>query len=221
MGLGGGGPHRARHQGHRPLHLCDRRRASLHDHAAAALAAQGLPAPRRARSLRLQGKRRVHRLPLPQARRRVGTQRTGIDTALLHLSWYLRVATFPVSRRAVSSRASQVDASGARCPLVESLGFGSDVALKSQRALCIVLSLVNGKTSDELSVRESTWASQFYQQVRARSSPPLSCSSDLSRLVTTLGRNSQRSRRTTASSSRISSTIARAAPSPRRPHTIS
>ena len=56
-----------------------------------------------------------------------------------------------------------VDASGARCPLLENLGFGQEVALKSQRALCIVISLVNGKTPEEQQLRESTWASQFYQ----------------------------------------------------------
>jgi hypothetical protein len=57
-----------------------------------------------------------------------------------------------------------VDASGARCPLLDGLGFEQTVALKSQRALCIVISLVNGKTTEELNERESTWASQFYQK---------------------------------------------------------
>ena len=51
-----------------------------------------------------------------------------------------------------------VDASGARCPLLDNLGFGQEVALKSQRALCIVISLVNGKTPEEQQLRESTWA---------------------------------------------------------------
>ena len=56
-----------------------------------------------------------------------------------------------------------VDASGARCPLLDSVGFGTEVALKSQRALCIVISLINSRTKEELMERESTWASQFYQ----------------------------------------------------------
>ena len=56
-----------------------------------------------------------------------------------------------------------IDASGARCALLDSLGFSQVVAFRSARALCIVISLVNGKTSDELGARESSWAQQFYQ----------------------------------------------------------
>lgn len=57
-----------------------------------------------------------------------------------------------------------VDASGARCELLDALGFSQTVALKSARALCIVLSLVNNKTKEELELRESTWSQQFYQE---------------------------------------------------------
>ena len=38
-----------------------------------------------------------------------------------------------------------VDASGARCRLLESLGFERTLALRSARALCIVISLANGR----------------------------------------------------------------------------
>ena len=56
-----------------------------------------------------------------------------------------------------------VDASGARCALLDGLGFYQTVALRSTRALCIVLSLVNGRTSEELQLRESTWSQQYWQ----------------------------------------------------------
>ena len=56
-----------------------------------------------------------------------------------------------------------VDASGARCSLLDGLGFSQTVALRSARALCIVISLANGKTPEELELRESTWSSQYYQ----------------------------------------------------------
>ena len=55
-----------------------------------------------------------------------------------------------------------VDASGARCGLLTSLGFSQTVALRSARALCIVISLHNRNTPSELELRESTWSSQFY-----------------------------------------------------------
>ena len=55
-----------------------------------------------------------------------------------------------------------VDASGARCGLLDELGFSQTVALRSARALCIVISLVNHKTSKELELRESTWSQQYY-----------------------------------------------------------
>ena len=60
-----------------------------------------------------------------------------------------------------------IDASGARCPLLDELGFSSVVALKSQRALCVVLSLINSKSKEELELRESTWSSQYYQDAFA------------------------------------------------------
>ena len=56
-----------------------------------------------------------------------------------------------------------VDASGARCELLDGLGFSQTVALRSARALCIVLSLQNKKTKEELELRESTWSQQYYQ----------------------------------------------------------
>jgi hypothetical protein len=56
-----------------------------------------------------------------------------------------------------------VDASGARCELLDGLGFSQTVALRSARALCIVISLQNKKTKEELELRESTWSQQFYQ----------------------------------------------------------
>ena len=69
-----------------------------------------------------------------------------------------------------------VDASGARCPLLDSLGFQQDVALKSQRALCIVISLLNGKTAEELTLRESTWASQVSRRRGGNGQTPCACS---------------------------------------------
>lgn len=56
-----------------------------------------------------------------------------------------------------------VDASGARCELLSSLGFSQVVAFSSAQALCIVISLVNHRTPEELELRESTWSSQYYQ----------------------------------------------------------
>ena len=56
-----------------------------------------------------------------------------------------------------------VDASGARCELLDGLGFSQTVALRSARALCIVISLQNKKTKEELELRESTWSQQYYQ----------------------------------------------------------
>ena len=56
-----------------------------------------------------------------------------------------------------------VDATGARCPLFESLGFAQGTVLRSARALCIVLHLRNGKTADENRLQESTWSSQYHQ----------------------------------------------------------
>ena len=56
-----------------------------------------------------------------------------------------------------------VDASGARCALLATLGFDQPVAFRSARALCIVISLMNRKTPEELQVRESTWSQQYYQ----------------------------------------------------------
>ena len=59
-----------------------------------------------------------------------------------------------------------VDASGARCQLLATLGFGREVGLKSARALCIVLSLANDKTPEELELRESTWSAQYSRAFR-------------------------------------------------------
>ena len=56
-----------------------------------------------------------------------------------------------------------VDASGARCELLNSLGFCQEVSLKSQKALCIVISLANNKSPEELELRESTWSQQYFQ----------------------------------------------------------
>ena len=47
-----------------------------------------------------------------------------------------------------------VDASGARCSLLASLGFSNPVALRSARALCLVISLRNGKSREEYELRE-------------------------------------------------------------------
>ena len=55
-----------------------------------------------------------------------------------------------------------VDGSGARCGLLDELGFAQQVALRSARALCIVISLVNNKTPQELELRESTWSQQYF-----------------------------------------------------------
>lgn len=56
-----------------------------------------------------------------------------------------------------------VDAGGTRCTLLDSLGFSQVVCLRSARALCIVMSLSNRKTAEELELRESTWAQQYFQ----------------------------------------------------------
>lgn len=56
-----------------------------------------------------------------------------------------------------------VDATGARCPLFEALGFSQGTVLRSARALCIVMHLRNGKTADENRLQESTWSSQYHQ----------------------------------------------------------
>ena len=57
-----------------------------------------------------------------------------------------------------------VDASGARCDGVLSpLGFSQAVALRSARALCLVISLMNCRSATELQQRESTWSSQYFQ----------------------------------------------------------
>jgi hypothetical protein len=61
-----------------------------------------------------------------------------------------------------------VDASGARCSLLETLGFTQTVCLRSAKALCIVISLQNFRTPEELELRESTWSSQYYQAEFAR-----------------------------------------------------
>jgi hypothetical protein len=61
-----------------------------------------------------------------------------------------------------------VDASGARCSLLETLGFTQTVSLRSARALCLVISLQNLRTPEELELRESTWSSQYYQAEFAR-----------------------------------------------------
>ena len=55
-----------------------------------------------------------------------------------------------------------VDGSGARCGLLDKLGFSQQVALRSGRALCIVISLANHKSPEELELRESTWSQQYY-----------------------------------------------------------
>jgi len=56
-----------------------------------------------------------------------------------------------------------VDASGGRCPIFEQLGFAQTVALRSARAIGIVISLVNRKSPAELELRESTWSAQYFQ----------------------------------------------------------
>ena len=57
-----------------------------------------------------------------------------------------------------------VDASGARCPLLSTLGFSRVLALRSPCALCIVISLHHGKTAEENELRETSWASQYHPQ---------------------------------------------------------
>ena len=56
-----------------------------------------------------------------------------------------------------------VDASGARCGLLGTFGFAQTVALRSARAIGIVLSLANHKRAAELELRESTWSQQYFQ----------------------------------------------------------
>lgn len=58
-----------------------------------------------------------------------------------------------------------VDASGARCALLETIGFTQTLALRSARALCLVVSLVNRRTTDEHELRESTWSAQYFPQL--------------------------------------------------------
>ena len=55
-----------------------------------------------------------------------------------------------------------VDATGARCPLFEALGFGQVTVLKSAQALGLVCHLKNTKTKEETQVNESNWAQQFH-----------------------------------------------------------
>ena len=66
-----------------------------------------------------------------------------------------------------------VDASGARCPLLDALGFRQDVALRSARALCIVLSLINDKTAEELQLREVTQPEHSRMHGPRRAVPPI------------------------------------------------
>ena len=47
-----------------------------------------------------------------------------------------------------------VDATGARCPLFETLGFGQVTVLKSAQALGLVCHLKNTKTKEETQVHE-------------------------------------------------------------------
>jgi len=55
-----------------------------------------------------------------------------------------------------------VDATGARCPLFEQLGFSQVTVLKSAQALGLVVHLKNGKTKQETQLHESNWAHQFH-----------------------------------------------------------
>ena len=61
-----------------------------------------------------------------------------------------------------------VDASGARCELFEGVGLTHSVALKTSRAICCVVHLVNGKTPEEMRLQESTWSQQYHQPIFAK-----------------------------------------------------
>ena len=56
-----------------------------------------------------------------------------------------------------------VDATGARCPLFDSLGFEQVTVLKSAQALGVVCHLKNGRTKAETQLHESNWSHQFHQ----------------------------------------------------------
>ena len=56
-----------------------------------------------------------------------------------------------------------VDATGARCPIFDSLGFEQVTVLKSAQALGLVCHMKNGKTKMETQLKESNWSHQFHQ----------------------------------------------------------
>ena len=55
-----------------------------------------------------------------------------------------------------------VDATGARCPMFEAVGFEQQTVLKSARALGLVCHFHNGRTPAETRLEESNWAQQFH-----------------------------------------------------------
>jgi hypothetical protein len=117
-----------------------------------------------------------------------------------------------------------VDATGARCELFSSVGLTHAVALRTARALCIVLHLVNGRTAEEMHLHESTWSSQYVCRARIRGSC-CCCSAAKAWSAVDAGRartagttsTSSASCTMTASTCRTSCTTARLAPSLPRP----
>ena len=87
-------------------------------------------------------------------------QLDALDTALPDQR---RLAAFSSSKGTDWRLDVLVDASGGRCSIFDHLGFAQTVALRSARAIGIVISLVNRKSPAELELRESTWSSQYFQ----------------------------------------------------------
>ena len=57
-----------------------------------------------------------------------------------------------------------VDATGARCPVFNEIGFEQVTALKSARALGVVCHFHNRRTPEENALPESNWAQQYHTQ---------------------------------------------------------
>ena len=57
-----------------------------------------------------------------------------------------------------------IDATGARCPLFQEMGFSQQTMLRSARALGIVCHFVYGAEAWETRLQEGTWSQQYYQE---------------------------------------------------------
>jgi len=87
-----------------------------------------------------------------------------LDLATLQQRGFYAVGNRPEPGAKVHARYHLlVDATGARCPLFDSLDFEQVTVLKSAQALGLVCHMRNGRSSYETQLQESNWSHQFHQ----------------------------------------------------------